>query len=220
VAIQECAAPSQSSPSPWQAERLNQRCCPGRAAAARRRHRRTAPSVIERPSRPPSRRGCSRPEEVTATAPTPRTRADTKARLGTVDDVRLAPRRQNQGSERAARYCWDLPVRSARRSVHSQLLDGCSRPLAAGAGSRYTPTTPLPAVKVGPSARALRRAPDGGSPDSHHRRGSAGACPHPTPRRPNYANRNGQLIPECLDRQRPTSDNARLRIEGVIRTFR
>jgi hypothetical protein len=38
--------------------------------------------------------------------------------------------------------------------------------------------------------------------------------PAPHPRSPNYANRNGQLTPERLDRQLPGSDNARFRIEA------
>jgi len=45
------------------------------------------------------------------------------------------------------------------QSVRNYRTD--ARPLAAGSGSHYTSTTPPPVVKVGPSARASRRAPDG-----------------------------------------------------------
>jgi hypothetical protein len=62
--------------------------------------------------------------------------------------------RQNQASEPPPRYHWD--------SQNAQLVAEYLRSYRAdpqglsrwGAGSPYTPTTPLPAVKVGPSARA------------------------------------------------------------------
>jgi hypothetical protein len=52
----------------------------------------------------PSATPC-RTEGVTTTALAPRTRADTNAGLGTVDDVRLASRQQQGGRRSRARTC-------------------------------------------------------------------------------------------------------------------
>jgi hypothetical protein len=122
--------------------------------------------------------------------------------------------RQNQGSEPSPRYYWDLPSRTARRSEPSQLLDGCK---ASRGGVRAAPTRlqhRLSAVKVGPSARASG-APLTGLPSQPSPALFGWGMPAPHPGRPRYASRNGQLIPERLDRQLPTSDNARFRIEAA-----
>lgn len=61
------------------------------------------------------------------------TRPNAKRGLTVAPDLFPAAR-QNQGSKPPPRYYWDFPSRTDRRSVRSQLRDGCSRPFAAGCG--------------------------------------------------------------------------------------
>jgi hypothetical protein len=159
---------------------------------------RTEPAIPEEPAADP---------RATAIGPD----AATKPRWPTVPGRCLerrdaSARRQNQGSEPPPRYYWDLPRRTARRRALSQLRDGSKALSRRGAGTPYTPTTPPLAVKVGPSARAVG-APLTGLPRLPPSALFGGGMPAPHPRRPNYANRDGQLSPEGVDRQLPASDN-------------
>jgi hypothetical protein len=93
--------------------------------------------------------------------------ADNKLKQQAIDrtaptGTRPAATSHPTSSSRSSNVC-SYPTQSA------QLVAECLRSYRTvaqglswrGAGSPYTPTTPPPPVKVGPSARALRRAPDG-----------------------------------------------------------